>query len=322
MRLSINGNFWNMPDFLIVGAARSATTTLFYYLDQHPDTSMSLVKEPHFFSFYSHRPHYMELSRDRLDAYIYNGFSYSIEDYSSLYKPMHASNMLGEASTSYLYFHEQVIKNVTALYGQLANQIKIIILLRNPVDRAWSHFLFHKRNGRENLDFSTAVNPQCITTRMNQGISYNWDYLGFGRYYEQVKAYRDNFDNVLVVLTEDFTRHPVGTVMTIMRFIGINPRIPDNMSGIYNVSGKPKNILSSFISKAIYQPNPLARFIKRALPLILMHRLKYVRFRAADYLMTKEEINEKDRRYLVDYYRPDINKLSGLLDRNIEHWLN
>lgn len=322
MKLSINGSYYNMPDFLIVGAARSATTTLFYYLDQHPDISMSVIKEPHFFSFYSNRPQYMEISKSRIESYTYNSYSYSLTDYSSLYNSINDSPLLGEASTSYLYFHGQAIKNINLLYGSSGSRLKIIILLRNPVDRAWSHFLFHKRNGREGMDFSKAATPQCITERMHQGISYNWDYLGFGCYYEQVKAFQDNFGDVLVILTEDFTKDPIGSLMTIMHYINVTPKVPESLSGIYNVSGKPKNRLSSYISKAIYQPNPVAGFIKNSLPLVLLQRLKYMRYRASDYLMTREEMDEEDRLYLVDYYRSDIEKLSGLLRRDLHHWLH
>jgi hypothetical protein len=322
MKISINGNRYNLPNFLIVGAARSATTTLFYHLEQHRDIVMSSIKEPHFFSFYSTRPNCMQISRNKVEPFLYDKYSYSLPHYSALYMPMYDYQILGEASTSYLYFHDQVISNIDALYGSLSKQVKIIILLRNPVDRAWSHYMFHTRNGREYLGLLEAVNPQCIMSRIDHGISYNWDYLGFGYYYEQVKAYMDAFDDVVVILTEDFTRDPIGILTTIMHSIEVSPNMPQCLSGVYNVSGKPKNKLSAFISQIIYQPNSLGKFIKKSLPISLIQRLKYMRYKASDFLIEQEAMSANERLYLMEFYRPDISKLSRLLNRNLDHWLN
>jgi hypothetical protein len=322
MKISIHGNQYNLPDFMIVGAARSATTTLFYHLDQHPDISMSLVKEPHFFSSYSNHPNYTQLNKIEVEPFIYDQYSYSLPHYSSLYKYNNAFQIIGEASTSYLYLYHNTIDTICTLYGQLSRQVKIIIILRNPADRAWSHYMFHVRNGREPLAFEDAVSPEGIKNRMDQGVSYNWDYLGFGCYYEQVKAYKNAFDNVLILIMEDFIKDPVGTLTSVMRFIGVSPRMPVSMAGIYNVSGKPKNRLSAFISQAIYQQSALGMALKRSLPLSLINKLKYFRYKASDLLIDKEIISDKQRIFLTSYYRTDINNLSRLLNRNLDHWLS
>jgi hypothetical protein len=322
MKISVHSNQYNLPDFMIVGAARSATTTLFYHLDQHPDISMSLVKEPNFFSFYSDRPNYTQINKNKVELFSYHQYSYSLPHYSNLYKPINDSQLLGEASTSYLCLHDNTIANIGTIYGQLSRKVKIIIILRNPIDRAWSHYMFHVRNGREHLSFLDAISHQCITSRMDQGISYNWDYLEFGYYYKQVKAYKNAFDNVFIILMEDFLKDPIRTLTSLMQFIEVSPRMPGTLSGIYNVSGKPKNRLSAFIAQIIYHQNPLGIVIKRTLPPRLITKLKYYRYRASNILIDNETISQKQRLYLASYYQDDINNLSRLLNRNLDHWLS
>jgi hypothetical protein len=322
MRLSLDGNNYNMPDFVIVGAARSATTSMFYYLKAHPDICMSTVKEPHFFSFYKNRPHYQQISGQGMDDFRYANHSYSLPHYSTLFKPNADRQVLGEASTSYLYFYEEVIRNVKQLYGSSASSLKIIILLRNPIDRAWSHYLFQKRSGREELPFREAIKPETIRSRMDSGVSFLWDYLGFGFYYDQVKAFKESFSDVLVVLSENFTRAPKETMTTIMEFLNVDTDVSVQASGAYNVSGKPKNPFYSYISSAIYHPNPLRTYAKQSLPPSILKKLRYLKHWLPGVLLSKETMGAEERHYLIGIYRSEIARLSSMLGFSLDHWLD
>jgi hypothetical protein len=321
MKLSLDGENYQMPDFLIVGAARSATTSMFYYLKEHPDICMSTVKEPHFFSFYSNRPHFKQVSGQGMDDFQYATHSCSLASYSALFKPNTERQILGEASTSYLYFHDEVINNVKKLYGSSASALKILILLRNPVNRAWSHDLFQKRSGREELPFQEAVKPETIDSRMKLGVSFLWDYLGFGFYCNQVKAFKENFDDVLVLLSENFTGTPRENMKTIFEFLHVDPEAPIEASGVYNVSGNPKNSIYSYITSVIYHPNPLRTYAKQSLPPSVLKKLRYLKHRLPSVLLREETMGTEERRYLVEVYRSEIVNLSSMLGLNLDHWL-
>jgi hypothetical protein len=322
MKLSLDGKSYDTPDFVIAGAARSATTSLYYYLKEHPDICMSTVKEPHFFSFCRNRPYYRQINGYGMDDFSYAIHSYSLSHYSALFEPKRDGQLLGEASTSYLYFYDEAIKNIKELYGSSASSLKIIILLRNPVDRAWSHYLFQKRSGREELPFHEAVKPETIRSRMDLGVSFLWDYLGFGFYYDQVKAFKENFSDVLVLLTDNFTGTPMETMKTITEFLNVDTGLPLQAPGVYNVSGKPKNSFYSYISSAIYHPNPLRTYAKHSLPPSALKKLRYLKHRLPGVLLRKETMGAEERYYLIEVYRSEIARLSSMLGCSLNHWLN
>ena len=135
-----------LPNLLIVGAAKSGTTSLHNYLIQHPDVFMSKHKEPHFLIN-------NEIGLSRIPKGINK-----INDYSNLFLNSENYQYRGESSAMYLQFPEIAIKNIKKY---LDKHVKIIIMLRNPVDRAFSGYQHVKRyNIDEDLDFKNAID-QC-----------------------------------------------------------------------------------------------------------------------------------------------------------------
>ena len=126
-----------LPHFLILGAARSATTSLHYYLEQHPQLAMSSIKEPNFFAF----DHTVDPPRPLFDAEAIA--TKSVPDraeYEALFAHTPPGAVLGEASPLYLY-----VREAPEQIARLIDQPKLIAVLRNPIDRAYSHWLHINR---------------------------------------------------------------------------------------------------------------------------------------------------------------------------------
>ena len=164
------------PNLFVVGAAKAGTTSLHYYLNQHPDIYMSPLKEPHFFSQISPAP---ELK----------SFFQSVQneaEYLALFAGAHNEAVVGEASTSYLW-DEQAPNRI---YSSVP-RAKLVIMLRNPVDRAYSHYLNDAREGIETRAFLEAVTQDFQRQTKGWGVSQLYVDLGF--YCGQVSRYLNTF---------------------------------------------------------------------------------------------------------------------------------
>ena len=188
------------PDFFIVGAPKAGTSSLYNYLLQHPSVFLSEPKEPHF--FHNRRSPGSPVLGEK-----------DLEEYLRLFEGVPDDVRAGEASTSYLYSANAAweIKNVFP-------DAKIMMILRNPVDRAYSQYWNHVRDGNEQLSFEKALRdePERIKNRRWCG-SY---YVAGGRYAEQVARYLEVFgrDAVKVYLFEELQRTLSVSVRTLFRF--------------------------------------------------------------------------------------------------------
>ena len=241
-----------LPNFLIVGATKSGTTSLYYYLKQHPEIYMPDNKEPRFFSFYG-IPKRIFLKNIYPNSE--NGFIRDWKSYLLLFQDSENFKAIGEASTSYLFHHERVFENLDKFLPEW-KKIKIIIMLRNPIDACFSHYSMYRMRGGESLIFEKAlevekerINNKYIT------LAHSIRYF----FYHQVKAYLDNFDQVKIHLFDDLKKDKIGLVKDIFKFLGVDPSFTPDMSVKYNVSGVPKN---KFIHKFLMQPNTLKNIIK------------------------------------------------------------
>src|SRR5919112_17920 len=183
-----------MPNFLIIGAMKSGTTALYYYLEQHPEIYMSPVKEPNFFS--SQEP------ANVADTVTHIG------TYQHLFRGASGEKAIGEASHSYLYE-----PGAAAEIRRYIPEARLIAILRNPIERAYSHFLHMVRSGTEPLnDFAQALQEE-EAVGIHKGRTFQ-DYIGRGLYYDQLKRFFTTFsrDQVRVYLYEDLSDAPIRTV--------------------------------------------------------------------------------------------------------------
>lgn len=229
-----------LPDFIIGGAMKSGTTSLHYYLRQHPQLFMldGREQETHFFD----------------DD---NNFSKGTDWYRSLFLGALPDQLVGQTSPLYLYL-DYVPRRIKAV---LPN-VKLIFILRNPIDRAYSHYWHVWRKRRENLSFERAVASE-EGRLVNYYAVKNFSYVSRGLYDHQLRRYLECFDkeSVKVILFEDLNNDPVAVARDCFDFLGVDPKfIPDTESN-FNPSKVPK---SRFVRRILKNPmlrGPLADYI-------------------------------------------------------------
>ncbi len=304
-----------MPNFLIVGAQKAGTTALYQYLKQHPDVYMSPVKEPHFFAFEGRSLDFRgPRDRETLGHIVVNDEG----AYRDLFAGAGGEKARGEASAMYLYMEEAV-----GGIRRHAPEAKLVAVLRNPVERAYSSFLHMIRDGREPTpDFGRALAAEEERVRGNW--SPIWHYRRMGFYHGQISRYREAFgpEGLRVYLYEDLEENPEGVLRDIHRFIGVDPSFVPDVSARYNVSGVPKSKRLHALHRFLLRPNPAKSALKPFFPKKIRRRmvegsLNTLRNRN----LVKPSFPEEVRRDLVEGYREDISKLETLLGRDLSGWL-
>ena len=177
-------------DFLIVGTGRAGTTTLFEILRRHPDVFIPARKECRYFS--SQKGDFVGPSPEYANTIIH-----SLEDYQALFRKAKPDQLCGDISPDYLFYYQNAVPKILA---ETHAQLPIIIILRNPIDRAYSQYLFHVSQGRETLSFEEAIEQEPLRKAGNW--PFGWLYVESGMYAEQVKAYRETFERVLLLIFE------------------------------------------------------------------------------------------------------------------------
>jgi len=289
-----------MPNFLIIGAMKSGTTALYYYLEQHPEVYMSPVKEPNYFS-----------SQGPENA---AGAVRHIGTYQDLFRDVSGETAIGEASHSYLYEPGAV-----AEIRRYIPEARLIAVLRNPVDRAYSHFLHMVRSGTEPLDdFAQALREDEVGVHKERTFQ---DYIGRGLYYSQLKRYFGTFprEQVRVYLYEDLSGAPISTVQDAFRFLEVDDSFVPDVSLRRNVSGYPKYKTLDRLLRSQGR-------VKHALKIYLPARLRWRLSRNFDDLKTRNlvgppPIQPEVRRQLIEVYREDVLHLQDLLQCDLSGWL-
>jgi Sulfotransferase family len=300
-----------LPNFLIVGASKSGTTSLYHYLKEHPEVYMPESKEPRFFV----SSVYTKLSADDpRHSSLKSQTVATFENYMNLFREAHGYKAIGEASVTYLYYFEVAIPKIKRLLGG----VKIIIFLRNPIERAFSAYSYLFRDKFEVLGFE-----ECLELEEERKCS-NWSSLNLykseGLYYQQVKAYLENFDQIKVYLYDDLLKDTLGVVRDVYAFLEIDRTFVPDVRTRYNVSGTPQ---SQFVHRFLTESNLFKRSAKPVVDLLLpkARRDKIVeRLKAKN--LHKLELNPKTRERLKNTYREDILMLQDLIHKDLTHWLN
>jgi len=302
-----NGRAYRLPDFIIPGAAKSGTTTLYQLLSQHPDLFFPPSrKEPFYFSFGGEQPDYSDEQFNSIPIW-------ETEKYLKLFDNATENQLCGEASTSYLYTYEKSLKLLNEFYGDRLKELKSLIILRNPVDRAYSHYTYLIRNGFETRIFEEAISEKGIEEWKKK--RWGFDYLAYGEYAAQVSAFKSAIPKTKVWLLEDLKKGRE-TTDEMLTFLGV-PLLDFDTSVKANPSGIPKN--KSLVN--LLRKNLLAKKIGKALPSSLQSNLKNKRDKLMSKLLTKKPMNPETRNELKSYFRTDIEKLQEILDRDLSHWL-
>jgi Sulfotransferase domain len=218
------------PDFLIVGAAKAGTTALHSYLAQHPGIAASEPKE----TFYFVRPE-IEQCTGVGRHYCPSPIPTTALEYARRFPNGTDGRLRGESCVAYLYFSE------AAARIQAANPAcKLLILLRDPAERAFSNYLHHVRDGLEREPFTRAID--LWADRAAKHWWFGFDYLGGSRYVPQIENLERHFpkQQMRVFWYDDFRRDPNATCRTIFEFLGVDPHVRIDTRAELNVSLVPR----------------------------------------------------------------------------------
>ena len=289
------------PNFLLIGAMRSGTTALYTFLGQHPEIYVSPHKEPNYFAF---------LGRDAPDLVEGSPSVTTAAAYHDLYAGVTDEPRIGEASHSYLYYPGSAQR----IRDELGDDVRILCILRDPAARAFSHFMFHVRNGREEAtDFAAALATEDDRIRSGQHFGH---YRNRGFYYRQLREYFDVFprESIRVHLYDDLATRPLWVMQDIYRFLDVDSGFEPDVSIRRNPSGVPR---SGWLHGLLVKRNP----VKRRLQPVLPRSLYRLATRIRDRNLIRPELDSDIRRDLVDSYRADIASLEDLIERDLAAWL-
>lgn len=297
-----------LPNFLIVGAAKSGTSSLHNYLSQHHQVFMPSynihgmkVKEPRF------------LIKDLVQHRLHNGI-WSWEEYQSLFDQVRDEKAIGESTVLYLYYYDLAIRNIKE---KLGDDIKIIIMLRNPIDRAYSAFQHVSRGLKEENSFEKALEIESGRMERDLHLTPMVMYKDMGMYFNMVKAYLESFKEVHIIFYENFRDDTNLEIQRAFDFLQIENNTNIDFSKKYNVGGKRwrnKQIKSLFMKDTKFK-----EMTKKLLPQEIR---KVIRKRLINASTEKvEPMSVETRKKLKIFFRKDIENLSILLNHDLTYWI-
>jgi hypothetical protein len=285
------------PNFYLVGAAKAGTTSIYTYLSKHPDVFFPAIKEPHFFT---------QVRPASAQRFLIEAVS-KRSTYLRLYARAAGRSVIGDASPSYLW-HPEVPQRIRTEVPHA----KITIILRDPVERAYSHYLMDYREGAQDRPFYEALIDDMERTDKGWGVSYL--YCELGLYAEQVQRYLEMFkpERVKVLMFDDFRRDPRTALRELANFLSLDPSpLADiNTSRKYNSYAAPRNRYLRRIAGAKF-----SRMLGQA---VVPHRLgAYIFERFFLKQAPKPPVDPRARKLLCSLYEPELVKLERLLDREL-----
>jgi hypothetical protein len=283
-------------DFFIAGAPKAGTTSLYYYLEEHPEIEMSSQKEPDYFSDTPLQEQGMYYGKNRINT---------LDKYESLFAQKEGV-IYGEGSVSYL-FYENVAEDIKK-YNPNA---KIIIMLRNPIDRAFSHYLMDYRLGLVSDSFEDIINKK--SKYKNAHLLYQ-QYIEVSEYAKQIQRYCNVFstDNLLLIDYEDFKGDVSGTVDLVYDFLKVSTEFSADVNTKHNTFTMPKNKGIRFIYSFVI----LRKILTFIFPKSLVKNIKGLLFKADK----KPKLLEETRNQLKQFFSDDVRELGGVLGKDYSKW--
>lgn len=304
----------NPKHFFILGAAKCGTTSMYYYLNQHPEIYMSIPKEPLFF-----------------EKEYEKGIEYYWETYFSGWR---MERFVGEARHRNLYL-PYIAPRIKASFPDA----KLLIMVRNPVDRAYSHYLHRKNRGIETLSFDEAIRLDLDRIERREFVETEKDiehyiehlapsgmnlyyrtYLDSGYYAEQIERYLEYFDKkqLLVIFIDDLKRDPERVISNVVKFLDekLSPPLKIELS----IQNKRTNtIYRKIISHKSRIPG-ISKFLELGVSKNIKSLLKettgYFEYR----LLAREKMSAETRSWLVAHYKEHNRRLEELTGRNLSSW--
>ena len=297
------------PDFLIIGAAKSGTTSLYYYMNQHPQLFMPTKKEPAYFAYRGQDVLFQGPGDERRNATLVSEPS----EYASLFQDAAPGQLTGEASVVYLY-SEKAPECIRA-HNPL---MKMIVVLREPVARAVSNFNFMRTAGYEPCE-NIADALRAEPNRIRDNWQYIWHYSRLGFYGEQLSRYYEFFspEQLLIIKHEELKEDAPAVLRRVFDFLGVDSSVTIDTSYRHNRSGQPKSML---LHRAFLRPRKIKRIYRALLPQKIRHAIRNRVF-AWNVVSTEPVIDEADLVDLRSWYAADILKLQDTTGLDFSNWL-
>ena len=288
----------NLPRFIITGFPKCGSTSLHYYLDAHPDIFMPKKKELHFFT----QQFISKLNQGPGDINAKQTQIKHFNDYISLFKNSSDEKIVGETSPSYINYPES--------FEMIRNQLKdpkIIILLRDPIKRAYSNFLHLKREQRELETFESAL--ELEESRKEKNYSDFWYYTFNSMYYEKIIKAKANFSQVLILTQEELNLETKQTLKKVYSFLGVDQSfVPSNYKNRYNKGGLyKKNLITNFI----FGQGHVKELIKKSISIRpWMKNIKNCL--VSKFYYSAPKLDRKVEQKLINVFRQDVLKITKL----------
>ena len=287
-----------LPNFFIVGAPKAGTTSLYEYLKNIPGIYMPKIKEPNYFSISTVVENDPRLNPIREKS-----------KYLKLFKNVKNEKIIGEASTSYL-----ADPMAPKLIHQMIPNARIVISLRDPLERLFSHYLMNILDNQLKLSFHDELQKELKCSR---GFEYESPgiRLKASFYYEDVKRYLDFFGSkqVKIIIFEEFIKNPKGTINEILGFCGLN-YTQDELKDVHNPFVQPRGQVSKFI----LTNRTIVKLAKKIIP---KSNRKILRKKVFTKKVAKPEMEKNDKEVLVNLFQNDVKKLKTLIGHDF-HWPN
>ncbi len=304
------------PDLYIVGAAKTGTSSMYQYLIQHPQVARSVIKEPHFFA--------TDINPDLFDA----SFSYhkvsDITDAIRKNKVIHSSFIRKEADYLQLYANAgdklKVDSSVSNLFSSVAArniykknpQAHIIIIIRQPVERAFSHYVMDRRSGYDIAEnFAEAVMNDYHASKKGWGISHL--YVELSLYADAIKRYLEVFpaQQIKIIVYDDYRKDSIRILNELCAWLGLSP-FEFNTAQAYNTAALPANMVTRWLNRN----KDLKRSISQYLPDKWRHKLRGMAYTKKSLPILKAEDFEK----LMPLFAEDIQQTEQLTGFLLNHW--
>lgn len=292
-----------LPNFLVIGAYKSGTTSLHNYLKQHPDIFIPDVKEPNYFAFLD--------AKNPTENPAYKKSIKTSKDYMQLFNEAGSKKAIGEISPEYMSSSGSAAR---AINSRLPD-VKLIAILRNPVERAYSDYLMYFQKGFDKEpNFMEALRKQG--ERMNRGDPTGF-YISTGFYGKQLAPYYELFprQQLKIVLFEDLVSTPYLLLQELFSFLGVDPTYSRLNLVKHNFSGIPRNAFAKFIFSK-------KKYINTALEPAFFSGIRNILRRHKEGLFYKPTMPIEAKGKLQKIYKDDVRQLETLIKRDLSHWIN
>ena len=291
------------PNFLIIGVQKSGTTSIYNYLGQHPQVYMSPIKETNFLE-----KDWEKVGKEQ-GIYNSNGID-TWEKYCQLFAGSKDEIALGEASPNYLFHYRSSVERIL----KYVPEAKLIAILRNPIERAYSDYLMHIRDEiGEQLSLKTEIELRPKSSFL----------LKKGFYYTQLQYYFEHFDKsqLKIYLYDDLKANPVKLMQDLYKFIGVDSSFCPDMSEKVQTAQIPK---SRLVNRLLKRQNPVRSFAAKTLKLFLpearRQKIRSQLIKLNSDGKEKAKLSQEEREILQDLYQEEIVSLQELIGRDLSSW--